>query len=73
MPPPPVFVTPGRHSYLFGWQHKRPRAQQDGVWTPPMDTTITWMQNAAGRECWPVTDAGVKRVVDAFCADVVLV
>ena len=61
-------VPAGKHTYLYGWQHKRTRdGSAMGTWTPPKATTITWLQNDAGRAVWPVLPDAVKLVVDTFC------
>ncbi len=61
-------VPGGKHTYLYGWQHKRTREGASmQTWTPTKDTTMTWLQNDAGRAVWPVTTAAVKAAVDVFC------
>ena len=56
-------VPAGKHTYLYGWQHKRTRdGSAMGTWTPPKATTITWLQNDAGRAVWPELPDAVNRV-----------
>jgi len=56
-----------RHRYVSGRQHTLPAARKNhGYELGETATLLAWLQNAAGRKRWPVTDDVVRRQAEAW-------
>jgi len=55
-----------KHCFLVGDRHRLAQHGPDLLTRPGSDSTLVWMQNAAGASKWPANPSAVRVLEDAF-------
>jgi len=63
-----VVIPRHQHAYLMGLQHRK--TGESRHWVSTKDSVLSWFQNRAGNETWPVERKSVQRLVVAFESEV---